>query len=519
MPPNSTPTDSQKRDILNKTGLDWDRLRQAWDYDMKTVGPDARKSLLIIRHGWIAFEQYHSDKGDYGKDTRARFASGTKTLVGVSLARLFSQGKCKDTDYVYKYMPASWAASEAARKDIQIRHILTMSSGLEPYDGPYHPADYGDIINNLAVIARPGTLWFYNTGALDLLNYVIFHRSGMSMEDFLNSEIMGPIDGSPVYVQPRHKFNGHGFCSFYEIKPRDYARIGYLFLKHGRWKNNQIIAKDIVSLTTTNPPWLAKAASGTSFGNGAGDNEAYAYTFWLNTGGRLPGLPAGAYMASGGNHKMIVIPDLDMVIARVGNYTYDSEIVNRLYGIIRQAVADMPAEGKPGSRPPTSARPAPVPGARTIPITMFGSIPSGRHLLIEAESGVCVPPMRLDGDSRNNEKYAWVPSGHPANYEAPGGPATIGIAFHLPEPGSYNFWIRTVAPDSHSDSYFLSMDGSVIDSPWNTLAVAQSGEWRWNKIRSGKMMDAGNHVLEFRHREAGIKLDKIIITSDLNFTP
>lgn len=513
--PNETPGAERKREIRDKTGLDWDLLKRAWDYDMETVGPDSRKSLLVIRRGWIAFEQYYASKGTYGKDTKARFASGTKTLVGVSFARLFTQGACRDTDPVYRYMPAAWAAGEPARKEIQLRHVLTMSSGLEPYDGPYDPADYGAIINNLGVIAKPGTQWFYNTGALDLLNYVIQNRSGKTMEDFLNAEIMDAIEGGHVYIQPRYKFDGHGFCSFFEIAPRDYARIGYLFLKQGQWRGARLIAKDVVSLMTANPRWLAKASAGASFGNGAGDNLAYAYTFWLNTDGRLPGLPAGAYMASGGNHKMVVVPELAMVIVRVGNYRHDTEIVNRVYGLIRQAVTDAPETriARPRPRP----RRAPVAAPEAVPITAFKRIPSGKHLTLEAETGVCTAPVRVDADAQ--ARYAWAPRPVPANYETPGGPGKVSVAFHLPEPGGYDIWIRTIAPDAHSDSYYLSLDGAVIETPWNVLAIPQSREWRWNRIRAGRKMEAGNHVLEFRHREGGIKLDKILITADSNFAP
>jgi CubicO group peptidase (beta-lactamase class C family) len=518
VPPNGTPSDVQKREILARAGLDWDRLQHAWDYDMTTVGPDSRKSLLIIRNGWIAFERYYSPKGDYTADTRSRFASGTKTLVGVSLARLFFQGKCKDTDHLYRYMPASWAASEPARKNIQIRHVLTMSSGLEPYDGPYDPADYGEIISNLGVIARPGSLWFYNTGALDLLNYVILNRSGKTMDEFLNSEVMDAIDGGRVDVQARYRFNGHGFCSFYEITPRDYARIGYLFLNRGQWKDKALIAANIVARMTTNPRWLANASTGTSYGNGAGDNQAYAYTFWLNTDSRLPGLPTGAYMASGGNHKMIVVPELDMVIVRVGNYAHDSDTVSRVYSLISSAVTDLPQDRTLSARGPLRKRPAPAAAPPAVPITKFKKVPSGKHLLMEAESGVCTPPMSVASES-GNVKYAWAPRSHPANYDTPGGPARLSLGFHLPEGGLYDIWIRTIAPGPHSDSYFLSLDGTIIDQPWHTLAIPQSTDWQWRKIRSGRMIEAGNHALEFRHRESGIKLDKVLITADRSFSP
>lgn len=526
IPPNSSPSKTQKLDIVTKTGLDWDILNKAWNYDMDIIGTkdvwprDSRKSLLVIRHGWIAFERYYSDNGIYNKESRVRFASGTKTLIGVSFAKLFSQGIFKPTDYVYQYLPESWVKGEPARKKIQLRHVLTMSSGLEPYDGPYDTATYAKIIKNLAVITDPGTQWFYNTGALDLMNYILYDISGKTVESFLNSEILLPIGGSGVYVEPRHKFEGHGFCSSYAITPRDYARIGYLFLKHGRWKDKQIIDRDIASLVTSLPSWLLKASAGSS--DISEPNKNYAYTFWLNkTGGVVPALPTDAFMASGGNHKMIVIPSLDMIIVRYGNYTHDHNEVNQVYNIIRQAVTDVPVASDrivSGTIIPLSKSVKTPDTATFTPISNFKNIPSVLPLEIEAENGVCVKPMRVEADNTETPsiQFAWVPNEHHPNYDTPGGPGSVAMAFHIPESGKYNIWIRTIAPDSHSDSYFLSMDGQIIDRPWNIEPVPQSEDWQWNEIRHAMNIGAGNHVLEFRHRESGIKLDKIIITSDRN---
>jgi hypothetical protein len=237
----------------------------------------------------------------------------------------------------------------------------------------------------------------------------------------------------------------------------------------------------------------------------------------------MPGIPPDAFMASGGNHKMIVIPSLDMIVTRVGNYVHDRDQVNRIYAIIRRAVTDKPPEAP--ATPLATKAPAKPPATPRVPtrdLVSAGaqSVPSGRHLQIEAESGICFEPMRVRDDAGTPaERYVSVAREQSANYDVPGGPGAVALRFHIPRAGPHNIWIRTIAPDSHSDSYFLCLDGEVIERPWHTEAVPQSQAWQWNKVRQGKTLEAGNHVLEFRHRESGIKLDRVIITADLNYTP
>ena len=40
-------------------------------------------------------------------------------------------------DEVWQFLPSKWAEAEPERKRILIRNMITMTSGLTPYDGPY----------------------------------------------------------------------------------------------------------------------------------------------------------------------------------------------------------------------------------------------------------------------------------------------------------------------------------------------------------------------------------------------
>jgi hypothetical protein len=71
-----------------------------------------------------------------------------------------------------------------------------------------------------------------------------------------------------------------------------------------------------------------------------------------------------------------------------------------------------------------------------------------------------------------------------------------------------------MAPDGGSDSFYVTKNGSLIKE-WY---VPISTSWRWNKV-GNVSLSAGTVNLAFRQREHGTKLDQIILTTDLNFTP
>jgi len=220
-----------------------------------------------------------------------------------------------------------------------------MTSGLKPYDGPYEPENYRNVILSLPVVAKPGAVWAYSTGPLDLMNFVIERKSGLDLGAYVNQKILAPIGGRPIPREHMRMFGPYAMCSFFRVIPRDWARMGYLLLHQGRWGNEQLISPENVRLLSTWPTWLADAKvdnwllGGKWKANHAGSNEFYACTFWLNNHQRLAGFPTDAFFASGGAHKLIICPSHDLIIARAGNYTSDEQVRPHLYKLINDAIA------------------------------------------------------------------------------------------------------------------------------------------------------------------------------------
>jgi hypothetical protein len=112
----STPSSAQKAVIREKAGLDWDKLKLARDYSNALSNGSA---VLVIRNGWIA--------GEWGTSSTVTVASVTKSLTGLSLAKLFDLSNAGLTatpinpeSLVYQYLPPQFGDSDPLKRQIRI---------------------------------------------------------------------------------------------------------------------------------------------------------------------------------------------------------------------------------------------------------------------------------------------------------------------------------------------------------------------------------------------------------------
>lgn len=314
----------QKAVIRQYTGLDWNKLFDALTYSMSFGG---QNSLLVIRHGWIAAEWHNF--------TQARgIASCNKSITGLTMAKVFDMSdlgllkkKISLDDFSYRYVPLSWGQSEPQRQRILIRHMLTMTSGLTPYDGPYKD-DYEARVFGQHVESPPGTVWAYASAPVDLLSYVIEDVTGRTLGDFFNDEIGSAIGSSRVTFPT---FSGHsggsgGPGGGAQFTIRDLARVGYLLLHQGVWEQNgsveQVISDGRVAQFTQRAPLLEDTKwREPNFAFEPNANDYYGHLFWTNRTqqGLGSAVPQDAFYMSGwGKQICAVIPSFDMVVARLG---------------------------------------------------------------------------------------------------------------------------------------------------------------------------------------------------------
>lgn len=103
------------------------------------------------------------------------------------------------------------------------------------------------------------------------------------------------------------------------------------------------------------------------------------------------------------------------------------------------------------------------------------------------------------------------------------GAANMNINF--PVSGNYKVWSRIMAKDNSSNSYFLKIDEGCPINVGDKIGM-EVNTWIWLSYQIGDQfapivlnLSSGDHSVELIGRESGVKLDKVIFTTDLSCVP
>lgn len=106
---------------------------------------------------------------------------------------------------------------------------------------------------------------------------------------------------------------------------------------------------------------------------------------------------------------------------------------------------------------------------------------------------------------------------------------TDTITMNVPAAATYVIWTRMKAPDTSHNSINLQVDGNTcfnVGGGSFTATSWGSGSGNWVKYQNGSVsntitmtLSAGNHTFKYIGTQAGVEIDKVIITSDASCTP
>jgi CubicO group peptidase (beta-lactamase class C family) len=248
------------------------------------------------------------------------------------------QGLIKNvTDKVGQYV---WDESFEGEHNLKVTwdHLLTQSSdwsgslfGLQDWaDRPPKEGSMDDWKNRK--LLEPGTNYEYNDVRVNLLAYSLLQVWRKPLPLVLKEKIMDPIGASSTWrwfgyensfvnmdglmMQSVSGGGHHGGGIF--INTLDHARFGLLFLRNGKWKNQQLLSEK----------WINAAQQPSAA------NKNYGYLWWLNTGQEWKGISQKVYYAAGyGGNYIIVDKEHDLVV--VTRWMDDTKIADVLRLIIQ----------------------------------------------------------------------------------------------------------------------------------------------------------------------------------------
>jgi CubicO group peptidase (beta-lactamase class C family) len=218
------------------------------------------QAFLVIRNDTIVYERYF--KGNQRDSIVTSFSvakSFDSALVGIAI----NEGYIKSlSDPITYYIP-ELAARDPRFKDIQIRHLLMMASGLR-YNTD-RPISFGDdnltyefdnlrhlALTETEVVEPPGVTFVYNNYNPLLIGMILERATGKTVTDYLQEKIWTPIgmefDGSWSLDSKASGFEK--MESGINARAIDFAKFGRLYLNNGSWNGEQIVPSAWVEEST-----------------------------------------------------------------------------------------------------------------------------------------------------------------------------------------------------------------------------------------------------------------------------
>jgi CubicO group peptidase (beta-lactamase class C family) len=319
-----------------------DRQKVADAIDAAFGDPAAATAAVVVLHdGEIVGERYRE-----GVDVHTQLESWSmgKSLTGTLIGVLIQQG------HLTLDQPApvpAWQAADDPRREIRVRDLLQMSSGLlfSGQDDPrqrwalgvpdhlyiYTEAlDAFDFALNAPAEHPPGTVGRYRNCDPLTLGYlvkrIVTEQLGESYLTWPQAALFDQV-GIRRQVLETDWYGNFLLTGFDYGTARNWARLGLLYLQDGLWEGERILPEGWSDFVATPAPgW---------------EEPRYGGQVWLNGTGEFD-LPKEAYYMSGyGEQRVFVVPSANLVVVRMGHRSDTDaarDATNAMLGQLMQAL-------------------------------------------------------------------------------------------------------------------------------------------------------------------------------------
>jgi CubicO group peptidase (beta-lactamase class C family) len=290
---------------------------------MAAVAERFDSSCLMVIHDGVLVGEWYWDGFARDTDVTNVFSvtkSITSTLVGIAQ----EEGKLQIEQTAATYIPR-WASTPSER--VTIRNLISNDSGrFWSFESDYVtgllPAlDQTAYAIGLTQQFDPGTVWEYNNTAIQALEEVLSQSTEQDVGAYAQARLFEPIGATSRMISDPsgNSLTYQGVTASCD----DMARFGYLALREGQWKGEQVVPKQWIQQATQPSTEL---------------NAAYGFMWWLNREGHVvqpsfpvrneydgqlvPGASEQLFVALGAFGQLIIVdPKDEYVVVRLQNVT------------------------------------------------------------------------------------------------------------------------------------------------------------------------------------------------------
>jgi CubicO group peptidase (beta-lactamase class C family) len=303
-----------------QSGLSEARLR-ALDAAIRSGEFKKIGSVLVARHGKLAYEGYFDGDAAALRNTRSATKSITDVLIGIAI----DEHKLSGVDAkVLALLPerAHRIQNPDPRKAaITVEDFLTMGSPLECDDWNdasrgneermYLVEDWTQFVLDLPIRGHMhtgehpdsppyGRYFSYCTGGVFTLSEVLERATGKRTDRYANEKLFQPLgisDVDWVYSPLNVPQTGGGL----RLSSRDLLKIAQLYLDGGQWQGKRIVSESWVHASTQPHARIDETTE-------------YGYLWWLKSFKSEEKSYLAFFMSGNGGNKVVAIPALDMAV-------------------------------------------------------------------------------------------------------------------------------------------------------------------------------------------------------------
>lgn len=295
-------------------------------------GPENIHSVLVMRRGRLVAELYRrgldrsiyslwQSRIDFTPRDRHDMRSISKSVVGLLYGILLSRGKVPALSTPITSLYSEYPElDQPARRAIEVKHLLTMSSGLD-WNEPssvrresrndeialFWTWSVYRCVFQRDIVAAPGERFTYSSGATAVIADIMVRATNRSLRDIARTELFEPL-GITDWEWVGDIY-GNAMPSFgLRLRPRDLMKIGSMMLAGGKWQSRQIVPAEWIAQSTQ--PYIM-----------SGPARGYGFQWWSSQVTWKARQLSVTIAIGNGGQRLFLIPDLELaVVATAGAY-------------------------------------------------------------------------------------------------------------------------------------------------------------------------------------------------------